>query len=80
VTEGRRQRRVVTTPEADEDATRIDRWWVQNRGAALGQHGIEDRRLRRDEALEVEGIVGGHLSSLHVVGCRGGRLHGKRPG
>jgi hypothetical protein len=29
-----KQRRVVTTPEADEDATRIDQWWVQNRGAA----------------------------------------------
>ena len=28
------QRRVVTTPEADDDARRIDEWWIQNRGAA----------------------------------------------
>jgi plasmid stabilization system protein ParE len=29
-----KQRRVVTTPEADEDARRIDEWWIENRGAA----------------------------------------------
>jgi hypothetical protein len=29
-----KQRRVVTTPEADEDARRIDEWWSQHRGAA----------------------------------------------
>jgi plasmid stabilization system protein ParE len=29
-----KQRLVVTTPEADEDARRIDQWWMQNRGAA----------------------------------------------
>jgi hypothetical protein len=29
-----KQRHVLTTPEADEDATRIDQWWIQNRGAA----------------------------------------------
>ena len=29
-----KQRRVVTTPEADEDARRIDQWWMQNRSAA----------------------------------------------
>ena len=29
-----KQRRVVTTPEADEDAKRIDRWWMRNRSAA----------------------------------------------
>jgi plasmid stabilization system protein ParE len=29
-----KQRRVVTTPEADEDAQRIDRWWIRNRSAA----------------------------------------------
>jgi hypothetical protein len=29
-----RQRRIVTTPEADEGARRIDQWWVRNRGAA----------------------------------------------
>jgi plasmid stabilization system protein ParE len=28
------QRHVVTTPEADEDATRIDQWWMENRTAA----------------------------------------------
>jgi plasmid stabilization system protein ParE len=28
------QRRVVTTPEADEDAREIDAWWIENRGAA----------------------------------------------
>jgi plasmid stabilization system protein ParE len=27
-------RRVVTTPEADADAHRIDDWWVRHRGAA----------------------------------------------
>jgi len=27
-------RRVVTTPEADADAQRIDEWWIQHRGAA----------------------------------------------
>jgi hypothetical protein len=29
-----KQRRVVTTPEADEDARRIDQWWLRNRRAA----------------------------------------------
>jgi hypothetical protein len=29
-----KQRRVVTTPEADEDAKRIDQWWIRNRSAA----------------------------------------------
>ena len=29
-----KQRRVVTTPEADEDARQIDEWWIRNRGAA----------------------------------------------
>ena len=29
-----KQRRVVTTPEADEDARRIDQWWLRNRSAA----------------------------------------------
>ncbi|HET7503682.1 MAG TPA: hypothetical protein VFK02_21825 [Kofleriaceae bacterium] len=29
-----KHRRVVTTPEADEDARKIDRWWIRNRGAA----------------------------------------------
>lgn len=29
-----KKRRVVTTPEADEDALSIDLWWVQNRSAA----------------------------------------------
>ena len=29
-----KQRRVVTTPEADEDARRIDQWWIRIRGAA----------------------------------------------
>ena len=29
-----KQRLVVTTPEADRDAKRIDQWWTRNRGAA----------------------------------------------
>jgi hypothetical protein len=29
-----KHRRVVTTPEADADAQRIDEWWIQHRGAA----------------------------------------------
>jgi hypothetical protein len=29
-----KQRRVVTTPEADTDAKRIDQWWIRNRSAA----------------------------------------------
>lgn len=29
-----KKRRVVTTPEADEDAKAIDLWWVKNRSAA----------------------------------------------
>jgi hypothetical protein len=27
-----KHRRVVTTPEADADAERIDEWWIQHRG------------------------------------------------
>lgn len=27
-------RQIVTTPEADEDASRIDEWWVAHRGAS----------------------------------------------
>lgn len=29
-----KQRLVVTTPEADDDAHRIDQWWLQHRSAA----------------------------------------------
>jgi plasmid stabilization system protein ParE len=29
-----KRRQVVTTPEADEDARRIDQWWIHNRSAA----------------------------------------------
>jgi hypothetical protein len=29
-----KHRRVVTTPEADADAQRVDEWWIQHRGAA----------------------------------------------
>lgn len=29
-----KRRRVVTTPDADDDAERIDKWWTQNRSAA----------------------------------------------
>ncbi|MBC7978726.1 MAG: hypothetical protein H7138_27385 [Myxococcales bacterium] len=29
-----KDRRVVTTPEADEDARHIHRWWIQRRRAA----------------------------------------------
>lgn len=29
-----KHRRVITTPEADADAQRIDEWWIQHRGAA----------------------------------------------
>jgi len=32
-----KQRRVVTTPEADEDARRIDQWWIRNRSAAANR-------------------------------------------
>ena len=47
-------RQIVTTPEADEDASQIDEWWVTHRGAA------QNRFLEElTEALELLGMEPG---------------------
>lgn len=47
-----RQRRVVTTPEADEDARRIDQWWIRNRRLVVAQKRLaRGLRLNYPEAV-----------------------------
>jgi len=59
------QRLVVTTPEADRDAKRIDQWWTRNRGAAPN---LFFEELGRDLALcdhrrgwRISGVLYSHL-------------------
>ncbi len=73
-----KKRRVVTTPEADDDARSIDLWWMKNRTAAPNL--FVEELANAVELLAVEPGVGIRYASraipgLHRMLLRASRYH-----
>ncbi len=63
-----RYRRVITTPEADADAQRIDEWWIQHRGAASNL--FVEELADAIALLELEAGVGVRFAHSAIPGLR----------